>query len=121
MLRPPKEIAPSLGNSRSNARAKVDLPDPDSPTMPMVWPWRSVIDTRSTARSMIGWPSGNPPPILKLTRTSVPSRIFGADGSTGALRPVGSAANRAFVYSCFGLAKIAAVSPSSTTSPKRIT
>jgi hypothetical protein len=35
-------------------RPSVDLPEPDSPTMPMVWPRRSDQIVPSTARSISG-------------------------------------------------------------------
>ena len=50
MSRPSKRIVPSLGSiSRAMSRASVDLPEPLSPTTPMLSPASSVRSTPSTA------------------------------------------------------------------------
>src|SRR6266446_1908026 len=43
-----------------NSRAVVDLPQPDSPTMPTVSPFRIENDTSSTARTVLRAPSSPP-------------------------------------------------------------
>ena len=53
-------IAPAVGStSRATQRATVDLPEPDSPTMPSVSPRRIVSETSLTALTMraFGWNS----------------------------------------------------------------
>ena len=50
MSRPSKRIVPAVGSSSlSISRAVVDLPQPDSPTMPSVSPRRTLSVTSSTA------------------------------------------------------------------------
>ena len=50
MSRPLKTIRPRVGSSSLRMqRTSVDLPQPDSPTMPSVSPSRSVKETPSTA------------------------------------------------------------------------
>ena len=50
---PSKMIVPAVAStSRITARAKVDLPQPDSPTRPSVSPRRTSSDTPSTARTV---------------------------------------------------------------------
>ena len=50
MSRPSKRIVPAVGSSSlSISRAVVDLPQPDSPTMPSVSPLRTLSVTSSTA------------------------------------------------------------------------
>ena len=44
-----KAMRPSLLTRRRSARPSVVLPEPDSPTMPTVWPSRTASDTPSTA------------------------------------------------------------------------
>ena len=46
---PSKRIEPLDEIIRDKARPSVVLPEPDSPTMPTVWPARSVMSTPSTA------------------------------------------------------------------------
>ena len=46
---PSNWMPPSLRSSRSRARPSVVLPEPDSPTRPIVWPSRSAMLTPSTA------------------------------------------------------------------------
>jgi hypothetical protein len=49
---PRRRISPPLGSiRRTMQRATVDLPEPDSPTMPSVWPLRRVIETSAAART----------------------------------------------------------------------
>ena len=53
-------IAPLVGStSRATQRATVDLPEPDSPTMPSVSPRRIVSETSLTALTIraFGWNS----------------------------------------------------------------
>ena len=51
-LRPSTSTSPALGGSRPRiTRASVDLPQPDSPTMPSTSPAGSANDTPSTART----------------------------------------------------------------------
>ena len=50
---PMNSTDPSVGSSsRTMQRASVDLPQPDSPTMPSVSPWRTSNDTPSTALTL---------------------------------------------------------------------
>ena len=52
--------------SRATQRATVDLPEPDSPTMPSVSPRRTVSDTSLTALTIraFGWNSERLPKVL---------------------------------------------------------
>src|SRR5258705_152184 len=55
---PARRISPALGStSRTMQRATVDLPEPDSPTMPSVWPRRSSRLTSSAARTSLRAPN----------------------------------------------------------------
>ena len=59
---PPSSRSPSLGGSRRAAiRARVDLPQPDSPTTASVVPRARVNDTPSTAFTTPRRPSRPPP------------------------------------------------------------
>src|SRR5438034_747206 len=63
MLRPLNNTSPAEGrSSRRIERPSVDLPQPDSPTRPIVSPWRMARSTPSTART---WPT---------TRLTTPER-----------------------------------------------
>src|SRR5690606_4016864 len=56
MLRPSNQAAPAVGSSsRTSRRASVDLPQPDSPTMPSVSPRARVKLTPSTALTVPTW------------------------------------------------------------------
>ena len=74
---PSKRIDPSVGSiSRSSSRAVVDLPQPDSPTIPSVSPRRTSKLMPSTACTAPTWRWRNPARIGKcLTRPST-SMIF---------------------------------------------
>ena len=53
---PSTSIEPLCGAVSSRTSCSVvDFPDPDSPTMPRVWPWRSAKLTPSTARTSPIW------------------------------------------------------------------
>ncbi len=115
-----KRISPWLLSSLSRARPRVDLPEPDSPTMPTVWPRRMLTSMPRTASKYSLGPNRR---FLraKRTRMSLASSTMGSLSATGALRPRGSASISMRVYSWRGLAKTSRVSPCSTSSPWRIT
>ncbi len=55
---PPSRISPLLGSiRRTMQRATVDLPEPDSPTMPSVWPRRISSVTPLAARTSRRFPN----------------------------------------------------------------
>ena len=60
--------------------AVVDLPQPDSPTMPMVWPGMSFRFTLLTAVILFLWNSPDPARVVNTTSTSL-SSIIGTLGS----------------------------------------
>ncbi len=83
--------------SRRMARPSVVLPEPDSPTMPSVSPWRTAMLTPSTA---LMWPTTRrrkPRLIGNQTLRSCVSSTIGASGRTGAGSGRGSASMRARV------------------------
>ena len=56
---PSSSTCPPVGSiRRMMALAAVDLPQPDSPTMPMVSPWPSTNEMPSTARTSCRSPKG---------------------------------------------------------------
>src|SRR5262245_34511842 len=68
-------ISPSSGAiSPMISRAVVDLPQPDSPTMPSTSPLSTVKLTASTARTTPPWPN-SPPPSLKCLLSARTSSI----------------------------------------------
>ena len=62
--------------------ATVDLPDPDSPTIPSRWPARIVSDNPSTARTVRA-PSGK-----STTRSSIVRTVPSGSASAGAVAHV---------------------------------
>ena len=80
MTTEPEVTCPGAGTAFSSVSASVDLPDPDSPTRPVIWPRARSSDTPATAGS---GPSGVGNDTVRLrTRTA-------ADASARrAVRPV---------------------------------
>ena len=84
MSLPRNTIVPCDEISRRIASPSVVLPDPDSPTMPSVSPWRTAMSTPSTA---LMWPTTlrrTPRLIGNQTLRSSVSTMTGASGRTGA-------------------------------------
>ena len=97
MSRSPKRMTPSLGSSRSSARPSVDLPEPDSPTMPMVCPRFSAsetpIDRAQHQRLAAQEAAADLERHLDIAALEQDRRA----GRGGALLPVGSAASSILV------------------------
>ena len=75
---PSTAMSPALGSSRPRIRrARVDLPQPDSPTTPSTPPAGTAKDTSSTATTWRSAPK-SPPLTLKVLRTALTS-MAGAD------------------------------------------
>src|ERR1022692_4717922 len=96
MLRPSNVAVPEVtGISPAMQRARVDLPQPVSPTRPSVWPLRTTSDTPSTAWT---WPTVRrirPPPRTGKCLTSLSTRTStssskAASGGMGRAAPRGS-------------------------------
>ena len=97
MFLPRNAIVPCDEISRRIASPSVVLPEPDSPTMPSVSPWRTAMSTPSTA---LMWPTtwrSTPRLIGNQTLRSLVSTTTGASGRTGAGSGRGSAASSARV------------------------
>ena len=103
------------------ALPNVDLPEPDSPTIPSVSPRRTCTSRPFTAlNTLVGLPkkfffSANS------TRTSFASISTSGLPLTGSRVPRGMELISSMVYSCFGSANTLAILPRSTISPWRIT
>ncbi len=94
---PSKRIVPDVGSSsRRISRAVVDLPQPDSPTIPSVSPRRTVSVTSSTACTS-ALPRANTPCLTgkRFVRCSSSTRFASPSRSCRRLRGHGSQADSA--------------------------
>ena len=119
--RPSKTTRPSVGGcSRRMVFTSVDLPQPDSPTMPSTSPWRMSRLTPSTAFT---------DRLLRVKNSFFTGKYFfspvassstpaSAPPSPRALRSGRAAQSSSFVYSCCGLSSSRRTGPRSTMRPR---